>query len=168
MRITREYRRERPFPIARDEGQEGEDTAFVTVVRPHDEAHVLDTHHHGEGPEHQGNYTENVVLVDLYGVDSVEALLDGVKGTGADVSVDNPKGAEGQNQDSTSTRGEGAFSTRSGNGPVPDLRQPGLLHARPFRSLEIPGGSASHFGRFSPSTPARLADGLGPKRLPFA
>lgn len=77
----------------RDEGQ---NSALTAVVRAHDEDDVLDRDDADEGPQNQRQNAVDVRLVGEQPVVRVEALAEGVKGTGPDVAVDDAEREESQ------------------------------------------------------------------------
>ncbi len=80
--------------VFRNEGEKGKDAAFALVIGLHDEGEVFDADDQDKGPEDEG---EDAVEVGLGGVSSagrMEALLEGIKGAGANVAEDYAEGSE--------------------------------------------------------------------------
>ena len=85
--------------VALQQRGQGHDPAVSAVVGPHDEPGVLDRDDDHQSPEDQGGGPEHVYCADhARGVVVGEDRLLGVEGAGADVAVDDPEGAEGQDR----------------------------------------------------------------------
>ena len=76
-----------------DEGGEGQDAAFTVVVRPHHEDQILDRYDQYQGPEHEGEHSEDAGTVDGHAFGGVKRLPEGVQRAGPDVAVDDAQGA---------------------------------------------------------------------------
>ncbi|MBS1246794.1 MAG: hypothetical protein H6R47_993 [Proteobacteria bacterium] len=75
---------------------ERHDAALALVVSAHDEHHVLHRHHDDERPEDQRQHAEHVGRRHLHGVRAMECLFHGVQGAGADVTVHDADGGDGE------------------------------------------------------------------------
>ena len=75
---------------------QGKDTALPAIVGPHHDENVLERDHDDQRPGDQGEDTENIVRCRTESGEVAETLLDGVKGTGADIAVDNAERCEGK------------------------------------------------------------------------
>jgi hypothetical protein len=76
------------------------------IVRARDEGQVLDCPQQDEGPNNEGENSENAVVV-ASNIER-EALAERVENGGADVAVDNPQGPKG-----TTQRGSIGFHPRA-------------------------------------------------------
>ena len=64
------------------------------VVRSHHEDQVLDRYNQDQGPEHEGEDTEDAWAVDGHAFGGVERLPEGVERAGPDVAIDDAQGAD--------------------------------------------------------------------------
>ena len=72
---------------------EGEDSALAVVVRLHGDQHILDRRQQCNGPDHQGEGSDDEIPVDLCDAPvALEDRLHDVHGRGADVAVDDADG----------------------------------------------------------------------------
>jgi len=84
-----------PFGGAK-KGEQGEHAAFPLVGGPGDEAEVFKADHHDEGPEHERERAKHIQRHTRGGLGMREALFEGVKRTGADVTENHTQGHEGE------------------------------------------------------------------------
>ena len=84
---------DQPLAAVADQAVEGEDAALVMIVRPERYQHVLHGGQQGDGPDDQGQRTDDELLVHVG--DAAVALDDGlhhVHGGRADIAVDDAQG----------------------------------------------------------------------------
>ncbi len=81
-----------------NDGKQGEDAALAVVVGAHDEAEVLDRHHHDQRPEHERQDAEQIAHRSVGAARAEQALLQRVQGAGADVAKHNPERAQTQSR----------------------------------------------------------------------
>lgn len=92
-RAAQHGRDDQPLAAVFYQGVEGEDTALAMVVRFHGDEYVLDGGQQRDGPDHQGQRSDNESLVRL--ADTAVPLQDGfhhVHRGGADIAVDDADG----------------------------------------------------------------------------
>ena len=83
---------------AAERGQEREGAAFSLVVGTQHKDDVFQADHDDQRPEDHRHDAENIGGVWLQAVFAGEAFLDGVEGTGADITVNYPQGCESQRE----------------------------------------------------------------------
>ena len=94
-RAAQHRRNNQPLGAVADQGIERKDPALSVVVRFHGDQYVLDRRQQGDGPDDEGEGTDDEVSVDL--CDAPVALKDrlhDVHGRGADVAIDDADGHE--------------------------------------------------------------------------
>jgi hypothetical protein len=88
-------RRMRAEPI-RNNCQQGEDAPLAMVVGAHDEAQILDGHHHDQRPQHERQNSVQVGGAGLCAPRGEQTFLQGVQRTCADVAKHDSQGAQHQ------------------------------------------------------------------------
>ena len=94
-RATQHRGDDQPLGAVPDQRVEGEDPALAVVVRLHGDQYILERREQGDGPDHQGEGTDDEIPVDLCDASvALEDRLHDVHGRGADVAVDDADGHE--------------------------------------------------------------------------
>ena len=92
-RAAQHRRDDQPLGAVPDQRVEGEDPALAVVVRLHGDQYILERREQGDGPDHQGEGTDDKIPVDLCDASvALEDRLHDVHGRGADVAVDDADG----------------------------------------------------------------------------